>query len=78
MNQHTFTTATNHTTPSLTVEGIKRMMEEIRSLPVNDQWMLIDLHGKVYIGTAQQVLPVLLRAHPLFETALLPSPPDPR
>ena len=32
MNQHTLTTATNHTTPSPTVEGMKRMIEEIRSL----------------------------------------------
>ena len=78
MNQHTFTTATNHTTPSLTVEAIKRMMEEVRSLPTNDQWMLIDPQGKAYIGTVQQVLPVLMRAHPLFDAALLPTPPNPR
>ncbi len=71
MNQHTFTTATNHTTPSLTVEGMKRMMEEIRSLPVNDQWMLIDPQGKAYIGTVQQALPVLMRAHPLFDAGMV-------
>ena len=34
MNQHTFTTATNHTTESITVEALKRMVEEIKSLPV--------------------------------------------
>lgn len=67
MNQHTFTTATNHTIPSPTVEGMKRMIEEIRSLPVKDQWMLIDPQGKIHAGTAQQLLQVLMREHPLLK-----------
>ena len=68
MNQHTFTTATNHTTDPITVEALKRMVEEIKSLPVKDQWMMIDPYGKAYIGTAQQLLPVLMREHPWFQT----------
>lgn len=78
MNQHTITTATNHTIPSPTVEGMRRMIEEIRSLTVKDQWMLIDPQGRAYIGTVQQVLPVLMGAHPLFDAGLLPTPPNPR
>ena len=30
--------------------------------------MMIDPYGKAYVGTAQQLLPVLMREHPWFQT----------
>lgn len=51
----------------VSVETLKRAMQEIDLLPKPDQWILIDPQGRMYKGTVDQVALKLMQSHPLMQ-----------
>lgn len=51
----------------VSVETLKRAMQEIDLLPKPDQWILIDPQGRMYRGTVDQVAMKLMQSQPLMQ-----------
>lgn len=51
----------------LTMETLKEAISKLKSTPKPDQWLLISPTGEAYQGTAEQVLPFLLKQHKLCQ-----------
>lgn len=52
---------------SVSVETLKRVMQEISMLPKLDQGIVIDPQGRMYKGKVEEVAQVLLAEHPLLK-----------
>lgn len=53
-------------TQEVSVAALEQAMREIGLLTKPDQWLLIDPQGRMYRGTVEQMLAVLVRQHPLM------------
>ncbi len=51
----------------VSLETLKRAMQEIDLLPKPDQWLVIDPQGRMYKGKVEDVTRVLLAEHPLLK-----------
>lgn len=70
MDKANISTATNGINEPVSLERLQAAMREICLLPKNDQWIVIDPQGRMYQGTVQQVMPLLVNAHPYFNRPL--------
>ena len=52
---------------TMTIELLQEMIDKLKAIPKNDQWILINPEGEIYKGTVQQMSIVLLQRHPLFQ-----------
>lgn len=64
------TAAANGPREPLTIEKILAAIDELKKLPVNDQWIVVDPQGLAMTGTVEQVLPRLVAAHPFFKKSM--------
>lgn len=67
-------TVSTSTQGPVTLADILAAVERLKALPKRDQWILVSPQGDMYSGTAQQMLPVLLRDHPFFKMPLSLGP----
>ena len=51
----------------VSLETLKRAMQEIDLLPKPDQWLVIDPQGRMYKRKVEDVTRVLLAEHPLLK-----------
>lgn len=66
-NTHTTTAAPTDTEP-MTADALLSRLEKVRGIPALENWVLISPNGRVYSGRAEDVLLVLVAAHPLMNT----------
>lgn len=59
----TGTTATDVLRMEEALKGMRRVLDEAK---ISDQWVAIDPQGRMYKGKVEELLPVMLRDHPLF------------
>lgn len=52
----------------VSVETMRRAMQEIDLLTKPDQWILVDPQGRMYKGTVEQMTRLLAQHHPLLHT----------
>lgn len=60
-------TASTGNMKPVTIETMLNAMREIDLLPKLDQWIVVDPQGRMYHGTYEQVMPVMLAQHPLLK-----------
>lgn len=60
---------------SLTMQDLKDAITKLKATPKNDQWLLISPTGEAYKGTVKQILPLLMKHHPLCQQVPY-APPD--
>jgi hypothetical protein len=61
------TTATANGGDAVSVRDLEKAIEELKKLPIPDQWIVIDPYGKMYRGKYEQIIPYLLKEHPLLK-----------
>lgn len=64
------TTATTGGGSALTIEDMLETLRKVDALPKLDKWIVINPQGQVFTGTLEQVLPVLMREHPMVKVPL--------
>lgn len=52
---------------TMTLELLQEMIDKLKAIPKNDQWVLINPEGEIYKGTVQQMSLILLKRHPLCQ-----------
>jgi hypothetical protein len=60
---------TYETTP-FNIDSLREAISKIKSIPKNDEWVIINPQGEMYSGTIEQIMPILIREHPLMKTPL--------
>ena len=64
--------ASTNSTPDfmkpVSVDDLTRAIEKLASLPKRNEWIVVDPQGRMYAGTVEQVLPLLVNAHPLMRS----------
>jgi hypothetical protein len=50
---------------SLNLKTLEEAILELRSLPKNDQWLLVDPNGNLHKGDISAVAYVIMRNHPI-------------
>jgi len=72
MSEHNMTLARASTAGvmlknSTTVDDINKAIDLFKSIPVADKWIVVRPDGKVFTGKLEDVMPVLMREHPLLQ-----------
>lgn len=71
MKDYTMGTGGQFQYEPLTEEKIMEAIEMVKNLPPpNNKYIVIKPDGQMYCGTAQELLPLLIQDHPLFQLDL--------
>lgn len=63
------TTGLGYPQEPFTMDKLLEAIEAVKNLPPpNDKWILVNPQGEMMVGTVEQILPHIVRQHPLFKT----------
>jgi len=64
------TRVSTYETSSFNIDSLREAIAKMKSIPKNDEWVVINPQGEMYSGTIEQIMPILIREHPLMKTPL--------